>query len=63
MSVPEILRGLQDRKFQPTAVPDLIFFLYRKGFINKQTEPDIDKVMARCQRVLDVATPHRLTDF
>jgi hypothetical protein len=63
MSIPEIQDNLQQRKFQQSAVPDLIFFLFRHGFITRENEPQIDEIMARCQREHHVAFPHRLTEI
>jgi hypothetical protein len=63
MSIPEVKKNLRERKFHTATVPDVILFLYRKGFITGETDPDISQVLERCQRPQGVVFPHRLTEF
>lgn len=63
LTVSQVLEALQKRQFQPSAIPDLLFFLIRKGFITRESEPAYDEILERFQRPWDVAFPHRLLEF
>lgn len=63
MSVDEIKQSLIERKIHAATVPDLLFFLHRRGLITKESEPDLDRILTRCQRPQNVVFPHRLLEI